>query len=126
MRNYLAILAGGLLISAAATASAQSQRLMAYSVPPPKGEMVVFAEKSGHALSPTAIKTVRRAAGEANATGQVTLVGRAENVASVKGELMRQGVPADAIKERHEARPPIAKAADGLSDPIDRRVEIKY
>lgn len=124
MRNYMAILAGGLLISAAASASAQTQ--MAYSAPPPKGEMVVFAEKGGHALSPTAMKTVRRAAGEANTTGQVTLVGRAENVASVKGELMRQGVPAEAIKERHETRAPIAKAADGLSDPIDRRVEIKY
>jgi hypothetical protein len=125
MRNYMAILAGGLLMSAAATASAQTQ-LMAYSAPAPKGEMVVFAEKGGQPLSPTAMSTVRRAAGEANATGQVTLVGRAENVASVKDALMQQGVPAEAIKERHEARAPIAKAADGLSDPIDRRVEIKY
>ena len=124
MRNYMAILAGGLLISAAATASAQTQ--MAYSAPASKGEMVVFAERGGHALSPTAMKTVRRAAGEANATGQVTLVGRADNVAYVKEALMQQGVPAEAIKVRHEARTPIAKAADGLNDPIDRRVEIKY
>jgi hypothetical protein len=125
MRNYgMAILAGGLLIGTAVTACAQTE--MAYSAPAPKGELVVFANKGGSALSPTAVQTVRTAALEANAAGEVTLIGRAENVASVKDELMRQGVPADAIKERHEMRTPIAKAADGLSDPIDRRVEIKY
>ena len=56
----------------------------------------------------------------------MTLVGRAENIAPVKGELVRQGVPAQAIKVRPESGAPIAKAADGLSDPIDRRVEIKF
>jgi hypothetical protein len=120
----MAILAGGLLIGTAVTACAQTE--MAYSAPAPKSELVVFADKGGSALSPTAVQTVRTAALEANAAGEVTLIGRAENVASVKDELMRQGVPADAIKEQHEMRTPMAKAADGLSDPIDRRVEIKY
>jgi hypothetical protein len=125
MRNYgMAILAVGFLIDTAVTACAQTE--MAYSAPAPKGELVVFANKGGNALSPTAVQTLRAAALEANAAGEVTLVGRAEIVASVKDELMRQGVPADAIKERHEMHTPIAQAADGLSDPIKRHVKINY
>ena len=117
----IAIIVGGLL--AAGVAAAQTQ--VAVAVPAPQRDFVVFADK-GQALSPTAISTVRAAANEASGARQVTLVGRTENIASVKGELMRQGVPAHAIKVQPEARAPIAKAADGLSDPIDRRVEIKF
>jgi hypothetical protein len=124
MRNIgIAIIVGGLVMGAAATASAQN---LAYAAPAPKGEFVVFAEKGGHALSPVARDTVRTAATEASSAGHVLLVGRAENIAPVKQELVRHGVPAQAISERQEARAPIAKAADGLSDPIDRRVEIKF
>ena len=117
----IAILVGGLL----AAGGVAAQTNIATAVPPPKGEFVVFADK-GSALSPTALATLRTAANEANGARQVTLVGRTENVAPVKGELMRQGVPAQAIKVRSESGAPIAKAGDGLSDPIDRRVEIKF
>ncbi|HYD05049.1 MAG TPA: hypothetical protein VEC60_04950, partial [Reyranella sp.] len=88
-------------------------------------DFVVFADK-GTTLSPIARETVARAAGEASGAPRVTLVGRAENVAPVKAELQRNGVPAERIAVRPEARAPIAKVADGLSDPIDRRVEIKF
>ena len=117
----IAIVVGGLL--AAGAAAAQTE--MAVAVPAPQRDFVVFADK-GQVLSRTAVETLRAAASEASGARQVTLVGRAENIAPVKGELVRQGVPAQAIKVRPESGAPIAKAADGLSDPIDRRVEIKF
>ncbi|WP_428668708.1 hypothetical protein [Reyranella sp.] len=123
MRNLgMAILAGGLLVGMAGAATAQN---IASAVPAPKKDFVVFADR-GTALSPTAAATVRNAASEASTARQVTLIGRAENIAPVKGELIRHGVAPEAIVVKQEARAPIAKPMDGLADPIDRRVEIKF
>jgi hypothetical protein len=47
-------------------------------------------------------------------------------VALVKGELQRHRVPAQAIVVKYEASSPIDKTADGLSNPADRKVEIKF
>jgi hypothetical protein len=118
----MVLLAGGLLAGTAGISAAQN---MASAVPGPTKEFVVFADR-GSALSPTAAAVVRSAASEAREARKVTLVGRAENIASVKGELIRQGVDPHAIVMRQEARAPIARPADGLADPIDRRVEIKF
>jgi len=118
----MAILAGGLLVGTAGIASAQN---MASAVPAPKSDYIVFADR-GSALSPTAAATVRTVATEASGARQVTLIGRPENIAPVKGELLRNGVSPKSIVVQQEARAPIAKPADGLSDPIDRRVEIRF
>jgi hypothetical protein len=118
----MAILAGGLLVGTAGIATAQN---MASAVPAPAKEYVVFADRGG-ALSPTATATVRNAALEASAARQVTLIGRAEDVAPVRGELIRHGVAPQAIVVKQEARASIAKPMDGLSDPIDRSVEIRF
>ena len=104
----------------AVTAMAQD---VAALVPPPKSEFMVFADRGSHALSPTAVATVRAAAN--SATGKVTLVGRSEDAAQVKDELVRQGVRADAIVVKNEVGAPLPKPGDGLSDPTDRRVTIK-
>lgn len=123
MRNLgMAILAGGLLVGSVGFAAAQN---MASAVPAPKSDYVVFADR-GSALSPTAAATVRAVASEASAAPKVMLIGRPENIAPVKGELVRNGVSPTAIVVQQEARAPIAKPADGLSDPIDRRVEIRF
>ncbi len=123
MRNIsMAILASGLLVGTAGVATAQN---IATAVPAPTKDYVVFADR-GSALSPTAAATVRTAANEASGVQRVTLIGRAENVAPVKGELVRQGVSPQAIVVRQDVRGPIAKSGDGLSDPIDRRVEIRF
>ena len=116
----MALLAGGLLMGTAVTAMAQD---VAALVPPPKTEFMVFADKGGHALSPTAVATIRTAAN--SATGRVTLIGRGEDATRVKDELVRQGVRADAIVVKSEVGSPLPKAGDGLSDPSDRRVTIK-
>jgi len=123
MRNLgMAILAGGLLVGAAGVATAQN---LASAVPAPAKEYIVFADR-GSALSPIAAATVRSAASEASSARQVILIGRAENIAPVKGELIRHGVSPQAIVVKPEARAPIARVSDGLSDPIDRRVEIRF
>jgi hypothetical protein len=123
MRNLgITILASGLLVGMTAAATAQN---MASAVPAPKKEFVVFADK-GSTLSPTAASVVQRVATEASSARQVTLIGRAENVAPVKGELIRRGVDPQAIVVKTEARAPISRSMDGLSDPVDRRVEIKF
>jgi hypothetical protein len=124
MRKYtLALVAGGLLMGAAGMASAQE---LATSVAAPKSEFMVFTEKGSHALSPTAISTLRGAASEARSAHQVTLTGSPANVAAVKNELVRQGVPANTIVARNDVGAPLPTAGDGLSDPADRRVAISF
>ena len=123
MRKYtLALLAGGLLMGVAGAATAQD---MAMAVPSPKSEFMIFTEKGSHALSPTALSTIRSAVSEARNARQVTLTGSPENVAAVKSELLRQGVPANAIVARNDAGSPLPKVGDGL-DPSDRRVSITF
>src|SRR5947207_12249993 len=102
--SAISILVGGLLASGVAMAQPQ----VAVAVPPPKGEFVVFADK-GNTLSPTALATVRSAASEASSR-QVTLVGRPAAIAAVKGELIREGVPAQAIVARPESQRPITRS----------------
>jgi hypothetical protein len=124
MRKFtLALLAGGLLTGTASVALAQD---VASAVPAPKSEMMVFTEKGNHALSPTAIATIRSAANDARHGRQITLSGNPANVAAVKSELVREGVPQNAIVARNDLGAPLPKAGDGLSDPMDRRVTIAF
>ena len=124
MRKYtLALVTGSLLMGTAGVASAQD---LATAAVPSKSEFMVFTEQGSHALSPTAIATIRSAVNDARGARRVTLTGSTENVAAVKGELMRQGVPANAIVASNDLGSPLPKAGDGLSDPADRRVAISF
>ena len=123
MRNVgIAVIVGGLVLGTAATASAQE---LAMATAGPTKQFVVFANRDNHTLSPTALNIVRQAASQAAKADKVTLVGRADETAAVKAALEHQGVPGAAIAVRHEARAPISQPRDGLSDPTDRRVEIR-
>jgi hypothetical protein len=122
MRKYtLALLAGSLLMGTAGVASAQD---LASAAVPSKSEFMVFTEKGSHTLSPTAMATIRSAVADARSARQVTVTGSPDNVAAVKGELVRQGVPANAIVARNDTGSPLPKV-DGL-DPSDRRVSITF
>jgi uncharacterized protein YggE len=114
----MVVLAVGLI---ATGATAQPQ--MASAVPAPQRDRLVFTEKSGQ-LSPTAASAVRKIAAEAK-DSRVTLVGRPENVAPVKAALEQAGVPAGAITVERSASVGLPRPSDGLSQPADRRVEIK-
>ena len=115
----MAVLLGGLI---ATGAMAQTQMASAV-VPAPQRDVVVFADKGGQ-LSPTATSAVRAVATEAKGA-RVTLIGRPENVAPVKATLERAGVPAGAIVVEHATNASLPRPSDGLSQPADRRVEIK-
>ena len=114
----VAVLAGGLVAT-----SAMAQTQIASAVSAPKHDVLVFTEKGGQ-LSPTAASTVRAIAPAAKAS-RVTLVGRAESVAPVKAALEKAGVPAGAIAVKHAASANLPRPSDGLSEPADRRVEIR-
>ena len=123
MRKYtLALVAGSLVMGVAGVASAQD---LASAVAPSKSEFMVFTEQGSHALSPTAIATIRSAVNDARGA-RVTLTGSPENVAAVKNELVRQGVPKSSIVARNDLGTPLPSAGDGLSDPSSRRVAITF
>jgi hypothetical protein len=123
MRKYtLALVAGSLVMGVAGVASAQD---LATAVAPSKSEVMVFTEQGSHALSPTAIATIRSAVNDARGA-RVTLTGSPESVASVKGELVRQGVPTSSIVARNDLAAPLPSAGDGVSDPGSRRVSISF
>ncbi len=119
----MAILVGGLIATSALAQTQMAQTQMASAVPAPQRDVMVFTEKGGQ-LSPTAVSTVRKIAGEAKAS-HVTLVGRPESVAPVKAALEKAGVPAGAIAVERGASTSLPRPSDGLSQPADRRVEIK-
>ena len=114
----MAVLVGGLIAT-----SAMAQTQMASAVPAPQRDVLVFTEKGGR-LSPTAASTVHKIAAEAKAS-RVTLVGRPESVAPVKAALEQGGMPASAIAVERGVNVNLPRPADGLSQPADRRVEIK-
>jgi hypothetical protein len=117
--HAMAVLAGGLIAT-----GAMAQTQIASAVAAPQRDVMVFAEKGGR-LSPTAQAMVSRVAADAKAS-HVTLVGRPENVAPVKAELQRNGVSAKAIVVKTDAMMSVARTKDGLSNPADRKVEIKF
>jgi hypothetical protein len=124
MRNYgiAAVFAGGIFLAPISGAMAQTN--VAYAAEP-RPEYVVFLDGGSH-LSGSAIDTVRLAAGAAKSANQVRLVGRPEHTAAVKNELVREGVPAQSIIVRRGAGNPLPKVADGIDEPVNRRVEISF
>jgi uncharacterized SAM-binding protein YcdF (DUF218 family) len=121
-----AILLGGLAVAPFQSALAQSTEV-AYANAPQPGNAVVFFDKGTGQLSSAANETIRRAAAGADkSAGLVRVVGRADYAATVKNELVRDGVPARSIVMVPKAEDSLPTIADGVSSPDKRRVEIKY
>jgi len=125
-RGMSALLLGGLFLAPASGAMGQSTNLAYAPAASPKTEYVVFIDNGGNQLSSAASATVRRAATAARSAKVVQLVGRADHVEAVKQELVRDGVPERAIAVHHQSTRPIVRANDGVSDPLNRRVEIAF
>lgn len=120
-----AILLGGLVAAPLYTAMAQTTNV-AYASDPRPG-YVVFFDKGTARLSSVADETIRRAAADADkSAGLVRVVGRADYADAVKNELVRDGVPARSIVVVPRADSPLPTIADGVSEPANRSVEIKY
>jgi hypothetical protein len=123
MRNKGIAMLGLAALGGVIATGAVAQTQIASAVPAPRRDVMVFTEESGQ-LSPTAAATVRSIAAEAKAS-RVTLVGRPANVSPVKAALEKAGVPARAIAVERGASGTLPRPSDGLSQPADRRVEIK-
>ena len=120
-----AILLGGLVAAPFYTAMAQTTNV-AYASEPRPG-YVVFFDKGTARLSSVADETIRRAAADADkSAGLVRVVGRADYADAVKNELVRNGVPARSIVVVPRTDSPLPTIADGVSEPANRSVEIKY
>jgi IMP dehydrogenase/GMP reductase len=125
-KGTIAVVLGSLLIVPATGAFAQD-RMQAVVMPnmqiaSPKAPYMVFFEKDSNRLSPAAMATVQNAAVAAKEARVVRVEATGANGAAVKDELVRQGVPAQAIKVSDHQGP----ASDRIADPMGRRVEIKF
>jgi hypothetical protein len=118
-----AVLVGGLLLAPISAAMGQSTNIAYASAP--RSEFVVFFDSTGE-LPTAAGKTIHLAAKAAKSADTVRITGRADHAEAVKNELVRQGIPAESIVVAHEAGSPLPKPADGLKDPLNRRVAISF
>jgi hypothetical protein len=120
-----AILLGGLFVTPFQAALSQTTNV-AYANESRPG-YVVFFDKGTVQLSSVADETIRRAAADANrSAGLVRVVGRADYADAVKDKLVRDGVPARSIVVIAGTESPLPTIADGVSEPANRRVEIRY
>jgi hypothetical protein len=120
-----AILLGGLFVTPFQAALAQTTTV-AYANESRPGYVVFFEGGTGQ-LSSVAGETIRRAAADADrSAGLVRVVGRADYAEAVKNDLVRDGVPARSIVVVAETGSPLPTFADGVSEPANRRVEIRY
>ena len=112
----------GILAGAAGGAAAQSTNV-AYGAP--RTDYVVFLDH-GAKLSAVANDTVHMAAAAAKSARTVNLAGRRDYAEVVKKQLVRDGVPAQAIIVTPKVDDALPSLADGMSDPAKRRVEISF
>ena len=120
-----AILVGALFVTPFQAALSQTINV-AYANESRPGYVVFFDKASGQ-LSGVAGETIRRAAADADrSAGLVRVVGRADYAGAVKNELVRDGVPARSIVVMAGTEGALPTMADGVSEPADRRVEIRY
>jgi hypothetical protein len=113
----------GVFLAPIPAAMAQATDL-AYAAAP-RADYVVFLD-SGATLSPIANYMIQKAARAAKSARTVELTGRADYAEAVKTELLRNGVSANAIVVTPKVDSPLPKTADGLKDPMTRRVEISF
>ena len=117
------VLVGGLLLAPISAAMGQSTNVAYASAP--RTEYVVFFDSNGE-LPTAASKTIHQAVKAARSADTVRITGHTDHAKAVKNELVRQGISAESIVISHEAGSPLPKPADGLKDPLTRRVAISF
>ena len=122
-----AILLSGLVAAPLQASQAQSTNVAYGYANEPRPGYVVFFDKGTARLSSVADQTIRKAAADADkSAGLVRVVGRADYANAVKNELVRDGVPAGTIVVVPRTDNPLPAIGDGVSEPANRRVEIRY
>lgn len=122
-----AILLSGLVAVPLHASMAQTTNVAYGYASEPRSGYVVFFDKGTAQLSSVADQTIRKAAADADrSAGLVRVVGRADYANAVKNELVRDGVPARSIVVVPTSGNPLPTIGDGVSEPANRRVEIRY
>jgi hypothetical protein len=117
------LILAGILAGTAGEVAAQSTNVAYGSAP--RTDYVVFLD-NGAKLSPVAAGTVRMAAEAARSARTVNLTGRRDYAEIVKSQLVKEGVPAQAIMVTPMAGDVLPPLRDGMPDPARRRVEISF
>lgn len=113
----IAIVLGSVLVAAPFSA-AMSQSA--------KSEYTVFIDRSGNKPLTAAAKDTINKAVKASRSHVIEISGRADYAQAVRDELLRQGVSADRINLQPVVAKPLMKAGDGMSNPTDRQVILKF
>ena len=120
--SIVAAMIGGLIVAPAAMAQSTN---LAYATGEPRSEYMVFLDK-GNVVPAVAASTLQAAANAAKAGKTIHVVGRGDQALVVKQELIREGAPANAINVTYQPSNPLPKPADNISDPANRKVDIKF
>ncbi len=110
------------LIVAPVTAMSQD---LASAPNTPVSDHMVFMANGETRVPASALETIRSAA-DAAKSAPIRIEGRSDYANAVKQELVRQGAPAEAIIVRPTPVKPLVKVGDGIADPTERRVDIKF
>ncbi len=121
-QGIAAVLICGLFLAPAAMAQSTN---LAYATGEPRSEHMVFLDR-GNQVPDVAQVTLRKAADAAKAGKTVHVVGQGAQAEVVKQELVREGAPSSAINVAREPMKPLPRPTDSISDPSNRRVEIKF
>ena len=91
----------------------------------PVSDQMVFMGASDTHVPASAMETIRNAADAAN-SASIRIEGRVDRANAVKQELIRHGAPAEAITVRPVPTRPLVQTGDGVGDPTERRVNIRF
>lgn len=119
-----ALVIGGLVLTPL-SAMAQNLASAPATAPVVRYDHLIFMGSEGNRVPPSAMETVRSAA-DAARESPVRIEGRADHAYAVKQELVRQGAPAASISVRAIPVKPLPKAGDGLPEPSDRGVVLRF
>lgn len=119
-----ALVIGGLALTPL-SAMAQNLASAPATAPVVRSDHLIFMESAGNRVPASAMETVRSAA-DAARQSPVRIEGRAEHANAVKQELVRQGAPAASISVTPILVKPLPKAGDGVPEPSDRSVVLRF
>jgi hypothetical protein len=118
----IAVLIGGLVFM---PVSATSQSIASAPKTFIKAEQVLFLDRDAR-VPPSAMTTLLEAVEASKRENLVRIQGRADLALAVKEEMVRHGAPADRISVQPVAPKPLPSVGDGVLDPVEHKIDLKY
>lgn len=98
---------------------------LAFASNAPASDQLLFMNPGDGRVPESAMETIRSAA-DAAKSARILIEGRLDRANAVRQELVRQGAPAEAITVRPIQTRPLVQVGDGIADPTERRVDIRF